>query len=65
MGTKWVQSSRQLWQLTHPTRSGCRQLRAQELATLGIGVAVLTLVSAGVDYTGWRARKAKRPRAGK
>src|SRR5712691_4913034 len=42
-----------------------RLQRAKELATLGIGVAVLILVSAGVDYTGWRALKAKRPRAGK
>src|SRR5712691_3718510 len=42
-----------------------RRRRAQELATLGIGVAVLILVSAGVAYTGWRALKAKRPRAGK
>jgi len=36
-----------------------RQRRAHELATLGIGIAVLILVSAGVDYTCWHALKAK------
>ena len=44
-------------------RRSRRLQRAKELATCGIGVAVMILV-AGVDYTGWRALKAKRPRAG-
>ena len=45
-------------------RRSRRLQRAKELATLDIGVAVMILV-AGVDYTGWCALKAKRPRAGK